>query len=512
MRLALISLAVLLSKAMAYAIPQLINYQGQLTSTSGSPLDTTVAMTFTIYDAVAGGTNLWTETHPSVTVAAGLFYVQLGSVTALADLFSANRWLGVTVGNNTEMTRRTQMVSVAHAYRVGTVDGASGGTITSDLIVNNRINVGTGNTNTGSFANVLGENNVASGDYSTVSGGGVDTASGTYASVSGGYTNTALGTYASVSGGNSNTASGGYAAISGGSDNTASGQFATVSGGNSNTASTSHAAVSGGYDNTASGQFATVSGGYGNSAWGIYATVSGGDSNTTLNSWCTVSGGDGNTASGNSATVSGGDFNTASGAGGTVSGGYQNSAAGDYSLAGGCKARANDNGAFVWGSSTSSTDSTASFNSYTFTARCANGARFYTAQTGVATGVSLPAGGGAWAALCDVNQKHLLGGVNTSEVLQKLASLPLHRWSYKSQSDAIQHIGPTAQDFYATFGLGDNNTTISTLDPDGIALAAIQELAKEVRDLRLENQRQQLQIQSLLAGKQPSARLESKEK
>jgi len=109
-------------------------------------------MTFTIYDALTGGTNLWTETHPVITVTDGLFQVQLGSITTLNDLFSANRWLGITVGNNTEMTPRQQVVSVAHAYRVGTVDGASGGTVTSDVVIHDRLNVGSGNSNDGSFA------------------------------------------------------------------------------------------------------------------------------------------------------------------------------------------------------------------------------------------------------------------------------------------------------------------------------------------------------------------------
>ena len=33
-----------------------------------------------------------------------------------------------------------------------------------------------------------------------------------------------------------------------------------------------------------------------------------------------------------------------------------------------------------------------------------------------------------------------------------------------------------AQDFYHLFGVGDNDRSITTIDPDGIALAAIKEL------------------------------------
>ncbi len=117
-------LLVLLLAANAIAIPQIVNYQGQLTSPTGVPLDTTVAITFNIWPTPAGGVSAWTEAHPAVVVTNGLFNVQLGSITALPDLFGVNRWLGITVGNNTEMTPREQLVSVVHAYRVGTVDGA----------------------------------------------------------------------------------------------------------------------------------------------------------------------------------------------------------------------------------------------------------------------------------------------------------------------------------------------------------------------------------------------------
>jgi hypothetical protein len=37
-------------------------------------------------------------------------------------------------------------------------------------------------------------------------------------------------------------------------------------------------------------------------------------------------------------------------------------------------------------------------------------------------------------------------------------------------------MGPMAQDLYAAFGLGESDTAISTVDADGVALAAIQGL------------------------------------
>jgi hypothetical protein len=81
----------------------------------------------------------------------------------------------------------------------------------------------------------------------------------------------------------------------------------------------------------------------------------------------------------------------------------------------------------------------------------------------------------------DRNAKENLASVSPPEILQKVASLPIQTWSFKDMP-GVPHMGPTAQDFHAAFGLGGSDTTIATVDPDGVALAAIQglnELLKE---------------------------------
>jgi len=40
-----------------------------------------------------------------------------------------------------------------------------------------------------------------------------------------------------------------------------------------------------------------------------------------------------------------------------------------------------------------------------------------------------------------------------------------------TQDPSIQHMGPRAQDFYAAFGIGEDDTHISTSDADGAAQA-----------------------------------------
>jgi hypothetical protein len=72
--------------------------------------------------------------------------------------------------------------------------------------------------------------------------------------------------------------------------------------------------------------------------------------------------------------------------------------------------------------------------------------------------------------------------VDGGEILEKISRLPVSRWSYKAQDESIEHIGPMAQDFYSLFGLGEDDKHISTIDPDGVALAAIQELYTLVQE------------------------------
>ncbi|MGB8656461.1 MAG: hypothetical protein WCE90_01585 [Candidatus Zixiibacteriota bacterium] len=112
-------------------VPQMINYQGKLTKTTGAPLDTTIQMVFTIYADSNGSTPLWTETRSAVVVEKGVFNVLLGSVNSIPySVFDGSiRYLGVKVGDDPEITPRKPMVSVAYAYHVGSIDGAMGDTI-----------------------------------------------------------------------------------------------------------------------------------------------------------------------------------------------------------------------------------------------------------------------------------------------------------------------------------------------------------------------------------------------
>jgi len=366
-----------------------------------------------------------------------------------------------------------------------------------------------------------GDFNRVTDNYGTVSGGignraGNDDASlnnAPYATVGGGQGNTASNFNATVAGGQNNNASSGWTFIGAGLGNSATGYYSTVAGGASNATSNLYATIGGGQQNTASGHAATVGGGVFNIASGYQAiiaggstneanaslsTIGGGLSNLVSNGYATVGGGYGNTVSGYASTVSGGYTNTASGNASTIPGGEFNAVGGNYSFAAGYRAKTASaaSGSFVWGDN--SEFDIWSGNPNEFVARATGGFWFVTGidANGVpSAGMRLPGGSSSWSPLSDRNAKTNFAAIDGKDVLLRLASIPIATWRYKSQAPSIRHIGPVAQDFYAAFGVGEDEKYISTIDADGVALAAIQGLYQVVK----EKEARIAQLESLLS-------------
>ena len=576
------------------AVPLSFTAQGRLTDSSGVPLPTnSYTFTFRIYDGPISVNLLWPdpsgETQPVTTNADGLWTESVGLYKPIPDsVFEGEDcYLEITVDDliNPPVTLpRVRMLTGPYAFRVQTLDGASGGNITS------AVSIGPGHTFTGVDAFIAGSANEASDSVATVSGGRFNSASGYASAIGGGAFNRASGMFSTISGGggvnasDSNRAAGlgaavgggarnranlSYSTVAGGSGNISSGENSAIGGGMNNAVLNSAATVGGGHQNTVLGAYSTISGGRLNYARGDYAVVSGGgglvyaDSNSAGGDYAAVGGGTQNAASGNYATISGGESNTASGdnasvcggSGGTASGssstvaggvgnhtaagttfigngtrntvdgggavivggyenyadgfdtfvgcgtsdsatgnravivggrynkatadyavipgGLSNVAGGSYSFAAGRRAKANHSGAFVWGDSFDGDVASSAANE--FTARTSGGARFFS-NTALTAGVTLAPGGGAWGTVSDSTLKENIRPVSGAELLEKIAELEISRWNYETQDPSIEHIGPIAQDFYRLFGVGDNDRTITTVDPDGIALAAIKEL------------------------------------
>jgi hypothetical protein len=274
-------------------------------------------------------------------------------------------------------------------------------------------------------------------------------------------------------------------------------QYATVAGGRSNTASGVNSSIGGGYGNGASGAQSSVAGGASNTASAWCTSVGGGIYNTASATGSNVGGGESNTASGSDSSVGGGAGNVAGGVAATVPGGYQNQALGSHSFAAGSAARANNAGCFVWGDNHEFPVVPCDVDNG-WVARASGGVWFYT-NAAMSSGVYVASGGGSWASISDRNLKANVRAVNADEVLERVAALPISTWNYTSQGASIRHMGPMAQDFYAAFGVGDDDTHITTVDADGVALAAIQGLYAENQGLKAANESQQARLDDLAA-------------
>jgi hypothetical protein len=84
----------------------------------------------------------------------------------------------------------------------------------------------------------------------------------------------------------------------------------------------------------------------------------------------------------------------------------------------------------------------------------------------------------------DRNIKTDFSVIQPAEVLTKLLALPIKQWRFTNEVATVRHLGPTAQDFKAAFGLGNSDKTIGTLDESGVALAAIQGLNQRIEELK----------------------------
>jgi len=94
--------------------------------------------------------------------------------------------------------------------------------------------------------------------------------------------------------------------------------------------------------------------------------------------------------------------------------------------------------------------------------------------------------GTTWVNVSSRKLKENIVDINKDTLLAKLDRLPILEWNYiktanNTEGAKVKHIGPLAEDFYAAFNVGVDSVSISTIDPAGIALGAIQALNKKVK-------------------------------
>jgi hypothetical protein len=393
----------------------------------------------------------------------------------------------------------------------------------------------------------------SSGQNGTVGGGrGNRLGAGVLNSTIGGGRNNAIDLSArnsTIGGGSNNVVeqASDFATIGGGSGNSVSFRVSgpTIGGGVNNRAASSYAAIAGGANNTV---FNAGIGFFDVPANG--SAIGGGDNNLIASRWdslfspqlqavdSVISGGLGNAIDGASYAA--------------IPGGANNGVTGSYGLAAGRRAKAYHAGSFVWADSTDADFASTGANDFSIRAtggvklsdntpnlsfgattrqmlnlwgtqygigvqsstvyfRCDNadpnnGFIWYRGgshQNGYAQPgpggtelMHLVAGGlyvnGTLVSTSDRNSKQDFGDVNSRDVLEKVAKLPLQTWSYKNDPN-IKHVGPVAQDFFAAFAVGPDDKHIATVDADGVALAAIQGLNQKVeeqaREIQSKNQK-----------------------
>ena len=430
-----------------------ITYQGKLES-SGEPFNDTVEMIFELHETDSGDTEIATHGPVSVEVSEGLFQEDLAFGAGVFD--GDSRYLQIII-DGTPLTERHLIRPSPMALFAFDAEEGSGGEFWR-LNGNSGTEPGThfiGTTDDVAFEIHVNADDLSSRAWRVEPTDDPDDAP----NLIGGHHDNWVGE--EVVG--ATIAGGGMDDDSGSGPNRIDDSFGTISGGRNNEVSGFGAMVGGGRDNSAGGNFSTIGGGSRNNG----------------GSGATVSGGSNNEASGRRSTVGGGAFNVASGRNAIVSGGENNEAAGDYSFAAGRNAVAGEDGSFVWADSLDYQFDFVGENG--FLARATGGVGFVTGvNSGTPNaGASLASGGSSWQTISDRNAKTTITRVDPSNVLERLAQMPISEYSYKSQDESIRHMGPMAQDFYPLFGLGEDKLRVSAMNLAGIALAAIQGLDSE---------------------------------
>lgn len=121
---AMVVCALAAAPARAQNVPTQLHFQGRLTDSSNNPLTGPNGFVFGVYDAPTGGSLLWSETQPAVSVANGVFAVQLGVVDPLASgvFVGSTTWLQVTVNGNV-MLPRQRLLAAPYAHNAQLLSG-----------------------------------------------------------------------------------------------------------------------------------------------------------------------------------------------------------------------------------------------------------------------------------------------------------------------------------------------------------------------------------------------------
>lgn len=361
--------------------------------------------------------------------------------------------------------------------------------------------VGTANDTLAWAANNIGIHSFATG-FNTKASGKLSTAMGfaaqatSLAAVSIGFQSKAIGANTTAIGntvsaeGENSIAIGYYAKSTGiksialGSTTTAEGEFSIAMGESTLASGKKSTAMGDGISATADAStstgYHTLASGYGSFATGYNAKAKG------------------------LASVASGFFTEASGSYSSASG-YVTTASGNKSTAiGTYVSTAGMEGSFVIGDSDPlNLGSTSNTLEDQFIARFKNGYHLLTSGDKNRTGVYISNGQTAWNSISDSTRKERFVKADGEVFLKKLSNLHLGSWNYKHQgTKAERFYGPMAQELFAAYGKDihgtiGTDTTVSTINMDGLSFIFSQALEKRTADLQGENQHLKTELQGL---------------
>ena len=117
----------------------LIPYQGRVLDSNEQPLTGTYRLRLALYNTPTSGSTIWSEVQTTVAFQQGLFQLLLGSATPIPQQVitqNSTLYLGITIGDDSEMTPRVQLGSVPYAVQAQTVPNEA---VTTDKIADGAI-------------------------------------------------------------------------------------------------------------------------------------------------------------------------------------------------------------------------------------------------------------------------------------------------------------------------------------------------------------------------------------
>jgi hypothetical protein len=377
-------------------VPQLINYQGRLVSGTNL-VNGNVGLSLRLFNVPSGGSSIYEDSN-SVTVVDGLYATFLGDQTNSGNFVSAltNATVFVEVAvNGVALAPRERIASVAYALATRGIAVDTDNAIVVIHPAYNSVDPTAGTTTIGGGA----LHQIMAGANASFIGGGIQ---------------------------NLIMNDAGYSFIGSGSDNAivTSAPFSFIGGGSYNVIweGALSSVLGGGFQNAIGSNAVNsfLGGGFYNSIepGATYSVLGGGKGNTIR-------------ASAAHAFLGGGEANSVWGQHGTVAGGYSNAAAA-FSFAAGRRARATNDGSFVWADQQAADFGSTVGNQF-----------LIRASGGVGIGTPAPA-----------TALHVVSATNDAEISVQSGSTGGHRWT-------IQSSGFYGQPYDASFQIIDRTLNVA---------------------------------------------------